>query len=928
MNKPKGPIAKAGRGPARAARRPANDPAATTMAETPAVGFPIVGIGASAGGLEALELFLAQVPPASGMALVVVQHLDPNHKDLMVELLQRTCPLPVVQISDRLPVAPDHVYVLPPNHDLALRGGCLCLLKPAGARGLRLPIDTFFLSLAEAQQHRSIGVVLSGMGSDGTAGARAIKEKGGAVFVQAAAKFDAMPRSVLDAGLADRIAPAAALAAELLAYIHHIPLLAGPASAVQEELDQSGLEKVIHLLRVRNGHDFTFYKKSTLYRRIERRMALHQLARIADYARFLRENPQESDLLFREMLIGVTHFFRDPEAWEQLRSKVIPDLLAARPDGGALRAWCPGCSSGEEAYSLAICFREAQEQAAPAAHYTLQIFATDLDKDAIDKARAGAYPPGALDGVSEPRRRRFFNAEERGYRVTKEIREMVIFAPQNLVMDPPFTRLDLLLCRNLLIYLEPGLQKRLMPLFHYSLNPGGCLMLGSSESVGQASELFAPLPGKTRLFQRLDAVLGAERVEFPSAFSAPPRAAKAAPGTGAAPEPRLNLQALTDGLLLSNYAPAAVLTTASGDIIYFSGKTGKFLEPAAGKANLNVFAMAREGLRGTLYEAFARAVRQQATLELPGITVGTNGGTQQVDVTIQVLTEPAKLQGMVLIVFAEAATPAPAAAAATGKESRHAGRLAELTLEFQRARDEMQTIREEMQSSQEELRSANEELQSTNEELQSTNEELTTSKEEMQSMNEELQTINHELQAKVEELSQAKDDMANLLNSIEIATLFLDQELRVRRFTAETTSLIKLIPGDAGRPITDLGTELDYPTLAADAREVLRTLIPHEQQAPTRDGRHFTVRIMPYRTQDNRIAGVVITFLDVTGYKTLEAAQLEALGVLRGQLSLRAGAARAEELEAALRQAEATLTSRLDGSPAPAVPGRKPPKRV
>lgn len=900
---------------------------AVEVPASPDAAVSIVGIGASAGGLEALELFLRNVPPACGLAFVIVQHLDPTHKGVMAELLQRGTAMPVVEIRDRMKIAPDHVYIIPPNRDLSILHGVLHLLEPAAPRGLRLPIDYFFRSLAADQQERSIGVILSGMGSDGTLGLRAIKEKAGAVFVQtpATAKFDGMPRSAVDAGLADVIAPAEDLAARIVAYRQHMPLLIGHPEGELEDKDQSGLEKVVLILRAQTGHDFSLYKKRTIYRRIERRMGLHQLSRIADYVRFLRENPQEAALLFKELLIGVTSFFRDPAVWEQLRTEMIPALLAANPDGGVLRAWVPACSTGEEAYSLAMVFREALEQTKPGVRYALQVFATDLDHDAIDKARAGAYPANIAADVSDERLRRFFVQEERGYRVSKEIREMLIFAQQNLVMDPPFTKLDLLSCRNLLIYLDADLQKKLLPLFHYSLNPGGILVLGSSETIGTATDLFTALPGKNRLYRRRDNSLRVTPVEFPlsnarargeaaASFPAqPPLSASAA----------ASLQAETDALLLRRYAPAAVLSTDKGDLVYISGKTGKYLEPAAGKANLNLFAMAREGLAGALNGAFAKAVRDRATVTLKDIALEGNGVAQHVNVTIQFLGEPAVLRGMVLVVFTDVASP-PVARAPGAASRADKSRVTELVLQLQQAHEELQTTREEMQTSQEELKSANEELQSTNEELQSTNEELMTSKEEMQSMNEELQTVNHELTAKVDELSQAGDDMKNLLNSTDIATLFLDEQLKVRRFTTQTTGIIKLIPGDAGRPVTDLATELDYPNLADDAREVLRSLVFQERQVAARDGRWFTVRIMPYRTQANRIDGVVITFVNISTTKALEATLREALAVLQTRCSeqiTQLDAARA--MEEILRKAQAVLEQRI-ARPTPEVqPGGK-----
>ena len=849
---------------------PVKDPEEGTPSRHQDGSFPIVGIGASAGGLEALAQFLGHVPVDSGMAFVVVQHLDPTHKGIMVELLQRATAMPVVQVKDRLKVEPDRVYVIPPNKDMSILHGVLHLLAPVAPRGLRLPIDFFFRSLADDRQERSVGVILSGMGSDGTLGLRAIKEKAGVVFVQApaSAKFDGMPRSAIDAGLADVVAPAEELPGNIIAYHQHASLIVRSGLSLDGKA-QTALEKIVILLRAQTGHDFFLYKKSTIYRRIERRMGLHQIGKIVDYVRYLQENPQETELLFKELLIGVTSFFRDPAAWKQLKGEGIPSLLAGRPTGGVLRAWVAACSTGEEAYSLAIVFKEALEQVKPAGSFSLQVFATDLDKDAIDKARLGVYPANIVTDVSAERLRRFFVKEEYGYRVGKEIREMVVFAPQNIVMDPPFTKLDMLTCRNLLIYLAPELQKKLLSLLHYSLNPGGILFLGSAETIGTSTDLFTPLHGKTRLFWRLDSALRAEPVEFPSSF------AHVVPGVPEQPQalkPAASLQTLADQLLLQHFSPAAVLVNGKGDILYISGRTGKYLEPAAGKANWNVFAMAREGLRYELTGAFRKALQKKGAIALKNVKVGTDGGVQAVDVTVQVIEEPETLRGMVMIVFTDVATPPETKAPGRAQRaSAHGAKLAQFEQELQHAREEVQTTREEMQTSQEELKSSNEELQSANEELQSTNEELLTSKEEMQSLNEELQTVNHELQAKVDELSRANNDMKNLLNSTEIATLFLDSKLQVRRFTTQAAKIIKLIPGDAGRPITDIASDLLYPELAEDVQEVLRTLVFVERPVTTRDGRGFTVRVMPYRTLEDRIDGVVITLTDVTVAKTLEA---------------------------------------------------------
>jgi len=890
--KPRRPNKQPGSSPKRkAGAQTKSRPAVASPRETevtpkvePANAFPIVGIGASAGGLEALEAFLKNTPEHGGMAFVVIQHLDPTHKGAMVELLQRATPLPVIQVKDNQKVEPDHVYVIPPGKDISILHRVLHLMPQIAPRGLNLPIDGFFRSLAEDQQERSIGVVLSGMGSDGTLGLRAIKENAGASFVQSpsSAKFDGMPTSAIDAGLADVVAPVEELPSKIIAYRQHTPFMGAVERDVpQADKSQSALEKVFILLRAQTGNDFSLYKRTTVYRRIERRMALHQIDRIGNYVRYLKENPKETDLLFKELLIGVTSFFRDPAAWEHLAKEVLPPMLGERRGNAVIRAWVPGCSTGEEAYSLAIVFKEALEKLKAPANPLLQIFATDLDRDAIEKARQGLYPTNIAADVSPQRLRRFFFQEERGYRVSKDIREMVVFAPQNVIMDPPFTKLDILSCRNLLIYLSPELQKRLVPLFHYSLNSHGVLFLGSAESIGAFSSLFAALDGRTRIYRRLESA-GAPAIDFPPSSGllkeSPTREADIASPAGQA----TNLQVLADRVLVQRFAPAGVLTTEKGDILYTSGRTGKYLEPAVGKANLNIFAMAREGLRFDLNSAFTTALRQERPVTVRGVKVGTNGGTQALDITVQRLDVPKELRGSMMIVFSDVpAQHEDKKTTSQGTPTRHSARLVELERELQRAREEIQTVREEMQTSQEELKSTNEEFQSTNEELQSTNEELTTSKEEMQSLNEELQTVNHELTAKVDELSRSNNDMKNLLNSTDIATLFLDSDLNVRRFTTQTARIIKLIPGDAGRPITDLVTELDYPSLNDDAREVLRTLIFKEATVSARDGHWYTVRIMPYRTLENVIDGLVITFTDATSSKQLEKALREQASEMR-----------------------------------------------
>ncbi|HAT11474.1 MAG TPA: chemotaxis protein CheB [Planctomycetes bacterium] len=849
---------------AASARRPAGKRRAAITSAPRHPTFPIIGIGASAGGLEALEQFLAHVAKPCGMAFVVVQHLDPTRKGLMVELLQRRTELTVVQVRNGISVQPEHVYVIPPDKDLSLLHGVLHLLPPARSGGLRLPIDTFFRSLAQDQQEKSVGVILSGMGSDGTLGLRAIKEQAGLVLVQdpSTARFDSMPRSVIDAGLADLIAPPAEMPGRILAFIQRHPMM----SRIGAESERNGrshgeLGRIIVLLRAHSGNDFSYYKRNTLCRRIERRMDIHHIKKMSDYATFLQDNPQETGLLFKELLIGVTSFFRDPDAWKALRTVVASMLAAKREPGQVLRAWVPGCSSGEEAYSLAILLAEAIADRKPRSHARAQIFATDLDRDAIDKARLGVYPENLSTEISPERLKRFFTKTESGFRVRKEIREMVIFAPQNLIADPPFTRLDLISCRNLLIYLNAEVQKKVIPLFHYSLLPDGILFQGSAETLGDHTDLFAQISRKHRIFRKTDSVVRIEQVAFPSNFSGTPQTV---PEARTAMRSPASLQSLADQLVLRQFAHPTVLTNDKGDIFYVSGRTGAYLEPAAGKANWNIFAMAREGLRYPLVHAFPEVLRSREPVCLRGLKVGSNLATQVVDVSLQRLHEPGPLLGLVVVAFCETSPASPRTIGSQHDAPVRGAHDRDLERELMQFQAEAQATQEEMQTSQEELRSANEELQSTNEELQSTNEELTTSKEEVQSMNEELQTVNAELVTKVEDLSRASNDMKNLLDSTDIATLFLDKGLLIRRFTPQMTKIIKLIAADIGRPITDLASAIRYPHLARDARLVLKRLTSLDRTIGTRAGRCYSVRIMPYRTYDDRIDGVVITFIHAT----------------------------------------------------------------
>jgi two-component system, chemotaxis family, CheB/CheR fusion protein len=838
----------------------------TPAADVPdATRFPIVGIGASAGGLEALEVFFQHTPADCGLAFVVIQHLDPTYEDMLPELLQRQTEMPVIRVEDGMRVRPNQVHVIPPNRDLSIVCGVLHLIEQAP--GLRLPIDFFFRSLADAMRDASVGVILSGMGTDGTIGVRAIKEQCGVVFVQdpASAKFDSMIQSVIRAGLADGVAPIEELPGRILDYVRQASSQ-GRGDPNGGKGEATGLEKVLVLLHRQTGHDFSAYKRSTIARRIERRLTLHQFTHYDGYICYLRENPHELELLLRELLIGVTSFFRDDEVWNNLRETVLPELIRQRPEGGELRAWVAGCSTGEEAYSLAMIFLEVVAAVKPEHPVTLQIFATDLDLDAISRARHGLYPQGIANDVPADLLEQFFTREESGFRVVRQVRDMVVFAQQNIASDAPFTKLDLLSCRNLLIYLVVELQRKLLPLFHYCLNPGGFLLLGNAETIGPATDLFVPLAGKARIFRRLDAASAPGRMYFPVAFSQlPSRGTAGEMALAGAPPPGPDLQSLANEFLLHHCTPAAVLASAEGDILYIHGKTGSYLEPAAGKVNWNLFVMAREELNHAVFEAFQRALRKKDVVVIKGIRVTTRSAARTVDLAVHPIKEPPALAGMVMVVFSDSTFILP-----TETRSKHRGesppgeRLLDMTRSLRHTREELQILREEMQTTGEELKSSNEELQSANEELQSMNEELTTSKEEMQAMNEELQVVNQDLTLKLQDLSRTNNDMKNLLSGTDIATLFLDNTLNVRWFAPQTAEIIHLIATDIGRPVTDLVSHLDYPGLAEDTRQVLRTLTPLKREVPARDGRWYAVRVIPYRTRESMIDGLVITFLDIS----------------------------------------------------------------
>ena len=842
----------------------------------------IVALGASAGGLEALEQFFDELPADTGIAFVVVTHLAPGRVSLLPELIARQSRMPVVKVEEGTALEPNHVYIPPGKITLGLLNGHLHLFEPPDEAPKPLPIDFFFRCLAQDFKERAVGIVLSGTGTDGTLGLKEIKAVSGLTMAQdeQTARYSGMPHSASTSVELDYVLPPREMARQLLAYA------AGPVRRVlSARLEPDGevsavMSRIFVLLRNRVGHDFSHYKATTTARRIARRMNVHQLELPKDYLRFVQTNPQELDALFRELLIGVTSFFRDTAAFEALDVLGLRAILNGKAEGYVLRCWVAGCSTGEEAYSIAMLLREHMQ--ATGLQCGVQIFATDLDPEAVDFARAGLYPASITTDVSPKRLESFFVAEDGHYRIRKDVREMVVFATQDLVEDPPFTKLDLLVCRNLLIYLNAEVQKRLIPVFHYSLKRGGVLFLGSSETLGSSGALFEPLDKKWKVFKRREVPAGTYVAEVPAYGAEDVQRGPLAPlALGRRTEPGIGH--VVERALLQHLVPPAVIMHQSGDIVHIQGRTGLYLEPASGpQGSANVYNMAREGLQLELTVAVRQAASTPSEVVHRGVRVRTNGDFSLVNLRVKQLTTPDALRGLFLVAF-EAPEPvdAPVNGAATDSpESHEPARVQELERELLTAKEVHQTTIEELETANEELKSANEELQSMNEELQSANEELETSKEEMQSLNEELQTVNAELQGKVEELSRANDDMKNLLNATDIATVFLDNHLNIKRYTEQAKRVIRLIPSDVSRPIGDLVSNLRYTTLVEDAHEVLRTLVFKEAEVQSDDGSWYLMRILPYRTTDNVIDGLVVTFVNVTGVRRLQEQTRRLVGAL------------------------------------------------
>jgi two-component system CheB/CheR fusion protein len=761
------------------------------------------------------------------------------------------------------------VHVIPPNYDLSLFHGVFSLLKPGLVKGLRMPIDHFFRELAKDQQEWSVAIILSGMGSDGSLGIKSIKEKMGLVMVQdpGTARFPGMPSSAVESGLADFVLPVKELPEKLVDFASRQSVMPRKALAIPQK-SLSAIQKIFILLRSRTGNDFSQYKKNSILRRIERRIEVHQIASIADYVRYLQENPQEIDILFKELLISVTNFFREPDAWAALKETALPELMKTRRAGDTLRVWVVGCATGEEAYSVAIILRELQEAGKLKDAMKIQIFATDISHDVLDTARHGMYLQNITADVSPERLVRWFVKEGDRYRMKKELREMIVFAPQNVIQDPPFTRLDLICCRNLFIYFTPELQKKIIPLFQYALLPGGLLFLGSSETVGDPGAAFKSLDPKWKIFRRREhLVTDRVTIQFPSSpiIRIPPHKI-------ADKGKETSIPALAQELLLEHYTPPAVLITEEGDILYFHGRTGKYLEHTAGKANLNIFAMVTEGLRYELGNAIKKAHTEGIEVMVRNLAVRTGDKIQVVNLVVRPLRKPEEIRDYLLVIFEEV----PPVPSTIPKKSRKGAGTAEqahspeLEEELRLTRSRLKSAMDEIEAHQEEQKSIGEEFQSANEELQSTNEELTTSKEELQSLNEELMTVNSELEMKVRELSESHDDMENILKSTEIAMVFLDLSLNIRRFTQPMTKLFSLLQNDIGRPITDIVSHLTYNRIGDDVRDVIATLARKELQVETKDNHWYVMRILPYRTSENLIDGAVVSFSDITAIKALE----------------------------------------------------------
>lgn len=836
--------------------------------------FPIVGIGASAGGLAAFESFFSGMPSTdSNMAFILIQHLSPDHKSMLTELIQRFTQMKVFEVKDGMKVQINCVYIIPPNYDMAILNGTLELLKPTKIHSIRHPIDFFFHSLAYDQHKLAVGIILSGNGNDGSEGIKAINQEGGLVIAQNQdyAEFNSMPKNAIETGLVNYELSPDEMPAQIIKYMTLHPNTSIKINVPSQ--NSNTLNKIFILIRNQTTHDFSMYKPSTIGRRVERRMMMNQIETIENYYNYLQSNENEIEALFNDILIGVTEFFRDKEAFKSLQNNVIPKLFSNKPSDSIIRVWVVACSSGEEAYSIAILLLEYEKTLKH--NYTIQVFATDIDANAISKARAGIYSSSIVENVSTERLKRYFikNTKDNTYQIHKNIRDLLIFSIHDIIKDPPFSKIDLITCRNLLIYLNVELQQKLIYLFHYALNNDGYLFLGSSESIGEHNNLFDIIDQKYKLFK-------CKKNNFNNRQTLMHRLI---PTKGQVITPqhiikanvleKLPLRELTEKSILMQIAPAAVLVNQEGDILYQHGRTGMYLELPSGETHTNnILKMAREGLGHDLTLALYKVKSQKKITHVNGIRVKTNGHFTMVNLTIRPVNIENELtpeQSLFLVMFEDLPSTDEyinSFAASTNKNKPNVDeRIQSLEKELLLQKEYLQESNDKLAFSNEELKSYNEEIQSMNEELQSTNEELETSKEELQCVNEELSTVNSELNSKVTDLSQSNNDMNNLLAGTGIGTVFVDLNLKILRFTPAVTHIINLIKGDVGRPIGHIVSNLvGYNNLLIDTQNVLDTLIPKEIEVKTDDEKYFLMRILPYRTIDNVIEGAVISFVDIS----------------------------------------------------------------
>lgn len=816
--------------------------------------FFIVGIGASAGGLEAFEEFFLHMPSKNGMAFILIQHMHPDHKSFTAGILQKYTSMEVSQAEDKTPIKPNCVYIKPPDKDMKLVNRVLHLTDPDEQN--KHTIDSFFWSLAEDQTNMAIGIVLSGTGTDGTLGLKAIKGSGGMTMVQdeKTAKFSGMPANAIAAGCADFILPVSKMPAELIRYAEQH----SAHSYVQEDTDlpkdSSHLEKIFKLLQHYTGHNFTYYKHGTINRRIRKRMAVNHIEKLEDYILYLNQYPVEVEALFKELMIGVTRFFRDPEVYEAIQERVIPQLFKNRSPEFPVRIWVPGCSTGEEAYSLAILFLEYIHTTGK--DFRIQIFATDINDDALNLARSGVYPESLAHDISEERLKYFFDKKDHTYTFKRQFREVTIFANHNLIKDPPFSRLDLVSCRNLLIYLDPVLQKKLLPLFHYTLNQNGFLILGTSETIGEFTQLFSTVDEEHKIFQRRGFPPSPVK-DFPTRLIT--NTASELQRTGQFEDSKeFDIGKIVKEQMLESYTPPCVVIDEKFSIIYFQGQTNKYLEPPVGEANLNIMKMAKEDLRPELRIAIHKAVKQKSAVTHKGVRMKDNGDTRLVSIVVKPFIKQTLREGLMLIIFEDVVTSETPAR--HGHKTKAGDHILELEQELDSTKKSFWEISGELEVSSEKLKTANEMLQTMNEELRSANEEL-------QTMNEELITANSELQSKIRELSRANSDIYNMLHSSEIGAIFLDRKLRICRYTPAVTKLINLVEADIGRPIHHISTSIVHENLTEQIKEVLKTLSPFEKEVKTREDAWYLIRIIPYRTEDNTVDGVVIVVIDITEQK-------------------------------------------------------------